>query len=376
MGSGPQRVLVAAAALAALLACGRKSAEEPAAPRPVTLSPENVAVVAERTLRSGPGISGTLRAKREAALRAEVGGAVLEVLAEAGERVEPGRTLARIDASSLQDALLAARSGVAAATNALKVAEADARRARTLAEAGATAVQQAEQAEAAVEGARAQLADAQARLAVAEQQVGKTRVRAPFRGVVAQRQVSAGDVVAPGAPLFTVIDPSRLQLEASIPAARLAEARPGMPVEFEVTGFQGVVFRGEIERVAPAVDAATGQVRIYVDVRNEDGRLISGLYAEGRVAASSQSAPAAPLAAVDTTSDPPTVMRVVHGKAETVPVELGVRDDVAGAVAITSGAAPGDVLVLGSARATLADGAPVEVAAAPEARRARAEKPD
>ncbi len=360
----------AAAALLSLAACGRGGGAQKAgdAPRPVTLSPENVAVVEERTLRSGPGISGTLRARREAVLRAEVGGAVLEVLAEAGERVRAGQPLARIDEAALQDALLAARSGVAAAKNGVKVADANAQRARTLAEAGALAAQQAEQAESALEGARAQLADAQARLSLAEQQVGKTRVRAPFAGVVARRQVSAGDVVAPGGELFTVIDPARLQLEASIPAARLGEVRPGAPVEFGVTGFEGERFAGTIERIAPAVDAATGQVRVYVDVANARGRLISGLYAEGRVASATATALAAPTAAVDETSAPPTVMRVSGGKVEKVAVKLGVRDDAEGAVALTEGVARGDVLVLGSARATLAEGAPVRLAGEPAPR--------
>jgi RND family efflux transporter MFP subunit len=353
-----------AAVLLALAACERGGgAQGPAAElQPVTLSAENVAVVAERTLRSGPGISGTLRARREAVLRAEVGGAVLEVRAEAGQRVGPGEVLARIDDAALRDTLLAARSGVTAARNGLQVAEANAQRARTLAEAGALAAQQAEQAEAALEGARAQVADAQARLALAGQQVGKTRVRAPFAGVVARRQVSAGDIVAPGGELFTVIDPTRLQLEASIPAARLGEVRPGAPVEFDVTGFEGQRFEGTIERISPAVDAATGQVRVYVDVANEGGRLISGLYAQGRVASASSTGLAAPLAAVDVASAPPTVMRVSNGKVEKVAVKLGVRDEREGVVALTEGVERGDVLVLGSARATLAEGAPVRLA--------------
>ncbi len=364
--AGPAVRVFAAAALAVVVAagCGRGTGakDASAAPQAVTLSPENVAVVAERTLRSGPEISGTLRAKREAAIRAEVGGTLLEVLAEAGQRVKEGQVLARVDDASLQQSLLAARSGVSAAKNGLQVAEANAARARTLAEAGAMAAQQAEQAEAALEAVRAQLADAQARLSLAEQQAGKARVRAPFGGVVAQRQASAGDVVAPGAALFTVIDPSRLQLEGTIPAARLGEVKPGAPVEFSVTGFGDQRFGGEIERIAPSVDPATGQVRVYVDVRNEDGRLISGLYAQGRVAAASASALAVPVDAVDASTAPPTVMRVEGGKAKRVPVELGIRDDAAGQVAITSGVQKGDVLVLGSARATLAEGAPVRLA--------------
>ena len=351
-------------ALAGLLAgCGREgNAREAPAQQTITLARENVAVVAERTLRSGPEISGTLRAKREASLRAEVGGTVLAVEAESGQKVEPGQLLARIDDAALQDGLLAARSGVGAAKNAVQVAEANARRARTLAEAGALAEQQAEQAEAALEGARAALADAQARLAVAGQQVGRTRVRAPFAGIVATRQVSTGDVVAPGTPLLTVIDPTRLQLEAAIPAARLAEVRPGAAVDFAVTGFGDDRFHGEIERVAPVVDAATGQVRVFVDVKNEGGRLISGLYAQGRVSSRTDTALAAPVAAVDTSSAPPTVLRVAGGKVERVTVRIGVRDEAAGAVAITDGVSAGDVLVLGSARATLPEGASVEVA--------------
>jgi RND family efflux transporter MFP subunit len=369
-----------AAAVAAILlaACGRSGSakEGPAAAQPVTLAPENVAAVETRTLRSGPELSGTLRARREASIRAEVGGAVLEVLAEVGERVREGRVLARVDDAALQDSLLAARSGVAAAKNGAQLAEANARRARTLAEAGAVAEQQAEQAETGLEAGRAQLADAQARLALAEQQAGKTRVKAPFAGVVAQRQVSVGDVVAPGTPLFTVVDPARLQLEAAIPAARLGEVRPGAKVDFSVTGFEGQRFAGAIERVSPSVDPATGQVRVYVDVRNDDGRLIAGLYAQGRVAARSAEALAVPVSAVDASTTPPTVLRVANGKTEKVVVALGIRDEGAGMIALASGVREGDLLVLGSARASLAEGASVQVAQGGEARRPPPETAD
>jgi RND family efflux transporter MFP subunit len=378
-GRGAVVAAIAAATLAAACGRGKQPAEaapgktpppaaaksagsKPAEAAPVTLSEENVAVVEERALSTGPEISGTLRARREAALRAEVGGAVLEVAAEAGQRVSAGQLLCRIDDTTLRQSLLAARSGVTAAANALRVAEANAKRARTLAEAGALSAQQAEQAEAGLEAARAQVADANARATLAAQQAEKARVRAPFAGVVAQRQVSLGDVVSSGTALFTVIDPARLQFEVSIPAARLGEVRPGARVDFAVTGFAAQRFAGRVDRVAPAVDPATGQVRVYVDVPNEDRRLISGLYAQGRVAATTVRAPAAPVDAVDTTTSPPTVMRVANGRIEKAEVRTGLRDDASGEVAITSGVAPGDVLVLGSARAAVAEGAPVRLA--------------
>jgi RND family efflux transporter MFP subunit len=289
-----------------------------------------------------------------------VSAAVLEVFARAGERVTAGQVLARLDDSALTDALLAARSGVTAARNGLRVAEANEGRARTLAAEGAFSAAQAEQAEAGLAAAKALLADAQARLSQAELMAGKTRVRAPFAGVVSEQQVSAGDVVAPGAPLFTVIDPSRLELEAAVPAARVGEVTVGAGVTFRVTGFGGG-FQGRVDRLNPAVDAATGQVRLYVDVPNADGRLIAGLYAEGRVATRRETAPAAPESAVDASSQPPTVMRVTGGRVEKVPVEVALRDDVAGTVGFASGVKPGDVVVLGSARGGLADGTPVQL---------------
>jgi membrane fusion protein, multidrug efflux system len=355
-------IAVACVAAALALGCRRGGGRDPAAaPPPVTLEPENVAIVAQETLQSGPQVSGTLRARRAASIRAEVGGTVLEVAVEAGQKVKAGQVLARVEAAALRDAVTAANSGVAAARNGVSVAESNLRRARMLSDAGAIAAQQAEQTEASLEGARAQLADAQARLASARQQASRTVVRAPFSGVVSERQVSTGDVVAPGTALFTVIDPSRLQLEAAIPAALVAEVRPGTRVDFTVTGFERP-FQGDIERINPAVDPGTGQVRIYVDVPNDDGRLVSGLYAQGRAATRRANALAVPASAVDTTTTPATVMRVSDGKVEKVAVETGLRDEVAGRVGIASGVRAGDVLVLASARASLADGAAVKLA--------------
>jgi RND family efflux transporter MFP subunit len=356
-----RRGAVLALALAAATACRRGGGEAPKEAPAVALAPENVATVEEREIRSGPEISGTLRAQREAMLRAEVGGSVVAVLADGGQRVRAGQPLARIQAAALQDQVTAARTGVASAQNGLKVAMAEAERARTLAEAGAMAPRDAERADAGLEAARAQVAEAQARLAAAQEQTSRTAVKAPFDGVVSARQVSVGDVVAPGTALFTVIDPGRLQFDASVPAARLGEAKVDAPVDFRVTGFGERTFAGHIERVNPSVDPATGQVRVYVDVPNERGELLAGLYAFGRIAAETRRLPVAPDGAVDASTDPPTVLRVQGGKVARTPVTVAVRDEMGGVVGFGAGVKAGDVLVVGPARSTLADGAAVRV---------------
>ncbi|HXE58050.1 MAG TPA: efflux RND transporter periplasmic adaptor subunit, partial [Gemmatimonadales bacterium] len=258
-------------------------AEETAAPT-VTLGPENVAVVETMTLRSGPNISGTLDPERKAVLRAEVAGAIVELRAEAGQPVRRGTVLARIDETALQDAFLSARAAVRSAETALQVARRNAERSEALAAAGAIAERDLEQARWNAMSAEAALADAQARLAAAGKQLGKTTLRAPFDGVVSEARASLGDVVQPGAELFTVVDPSSMELAATVPADRLAELTPGTAVEFTVSGFPGRSFTGRVQRINPAVDPATRQVRIYATIPNAGRALVAGLFAEGRVA--------------------------------------------------------------------------------------------
>jgi RND family efflux transporter MFP subunit len=348
--------------MACLLGCnGQKGdAASQEAESSVTLGPENVARVEPRKLQSGPVISGTLQARKAATLRAEVGGPVLEVKVDQGQPVKRGQLLARIDDVALQDQFLAARSSARLAENSLQVAVAEEERNEKLSKAGVITRRDFERAQLARHQAQAQLADAHSRLALAREQVGRTRIVAPFDGVVSERQVNAGDVVQPGGALVTVVDPTSLELEASVPAEYAGHIESGTAVDFRLPGSANQTFSGQIERINPAVDPATGQVRIYVTIPNVQQALLVGLSAQGRVASDSREALALPLEAVDLRTTSPSVLRVRDGKVERVSVTLGLRDDVAQQLEVRSGLQAGDVVVLGSAR-DLADGTRVQV---------------
>ncbi|WP_199746845.1 MULTISPECIES: efflux RND transporter periplasmic adaptor subunit [Corallococcus] len=348
-------------------ACGQRSEEvAPTEPTVVSLGPENVVRVEPMKLESGPVISGSLQAQRLASVRAEVGGSILDVHADQGQAVKEGELLARVDEGTLREQVQAASSTVRVARNALQVARADERRNQILVRQGVITRRDFERAQLARTQAEGQLADAQARLKLAQDQLGRTKVTAPFAGVVSERQVHAGDIVQPGAPLFTVVDPATLRLEASVPAAQLGQVQVGTSVDFRVNGFADRAFKGQVERINPAVDPATGQVRIYVNIPNTEQALLAGLFAEGRVASQAKEALAVPVDALDTRQEPPTVQRVSNGKVEQVAVTLGLRDDVAQAVEVRSGLKAGDVVLLGSAR-DLTAGTPVKLTAAPQA---------
>jgi membrane fusion protein (multidrug efflux system) len=366
-----RNVLLLASLTLGIAACGRGDGEAQAetAPAAMTVGPENIAVVQEAAVTSGPVISGSLAAERDATIRAQIGGAVLETLADQGTRVRRGQLLARLDDSGVRDQFLSARSGVGTAQTSYEIAQRELDRARKLEAGGAIATRDREQAERAHSAASSALADARARFSAAQQQLGHTRITAPFDGVVSVRQASAGDVLTPGAPVMTVVDPSTMRLEASVPAAQIGAVRIGMPVAFTVAGYEGRQFTGRVTRLSPSADAVTRQVPIVVSIPNSGNALVAGLFAEGRVSSEQRTAPMLPASAVNQAGAQPMVLRVKGGIAEAVPVHVGIADDTEERIEITGGLAIGDTVLVGAAQG-ITPGTPVRIGAVTDTRAA------
>ncbi len=344
--------------------CNQKVEGEGAAPASlaVQIGAENVVSVQSGTIIVGPIISGELSPTREATVRAELGGAVLEVAVEEAQAVAKGALLARIETRTLEDARQSAASAVRSAENQLAVARRETERTERLVEAGALAARELDVARNTVSAAEAAVADARSRLAGAERSLGDTTIRAPFSGIVASRNVHTGDIVVPGAEMFRIIDPSSMRLEASVPSEDLSILRVGANVDFTVRGYDRS-FTGRIERIAPQADPTTRQVPIYVAIPNPGSRLVAGLFAEGRVVSSSASGLIVPINAVNTSDPEPWVLRVRNETTERVPVVLGLRDPRREQVQIASGLTEGDVLLRGAAQG-ISPGTPVKLAAA------------
>jgi RND family efflux transporter MFP subunit len=359
------RAAMAALALMVVAACGKEGdAAQEKAPAVVSLGPEAVSVVAREEIRTGPQLSGTLTAEREAKVRAQVGGQVLSVSADVGQAVRGGQPLARIDATALSDAATSAASQVASAGLAVEVAERNYERAQTLNRAGAMSDRDLETARTQLAQARAQVAGARSTRATAQKQLANTSVESPIAGVVAARPVSAGDIVQPGAELFTVVDPKSMRLEASVPASDLGSLRVGSTVRFTVNGYPGRTFTGTVKRIAPAADSQTRQVPVVVSIPNDEGTLVAGLFAEGRVDATVRQGIMVPSSALDERGVTPTVLRLRGGKVERVVVQTGLRDPDSERVEVTAGLAAGDSVLVGAAVGT-APGTPVQINAAP-----------
>ena len=328
--------------------CGGSAAAAGAPATPVvTLVAEDLATVQRSELASGPIVSGTLTARRHATVRAEVGGSVIAVYADRGTVVAEGAPLLRIEGRAMVDAQIAAASDVRAGEDALAIVRRRLTRAEALLAGGAIPADEVDDARQALTSADAKLAASRARLSAANDALAHTLVRAPFAGVVSARPVSDGDIVESGNVVVEILDPKAMYVEGSVPAAEIGTVHVGAPVELTVTGYPGRTFAGRIERVNPAADPTTRQVPVFIEIANGDGKLVAGLFAEGRIAPDTSPALLVPDGAVDRAGESVSVVRLAGGRLERRAVQTGRRDPNGVLIEIRSGVALGDTVVIG-----------------------------
>jgi RND family efflux transporter MFP subunit len=356
--------VVAVAALAAgLAACGRggsgASAETVVS---VTLGASDLALVQTTTLRSGVPLSGALEPKVTVEVGAPIAEQLLEVFVNEGDAVRAGEPLVRFRDDVLKAAAASARADLATARMQASVAVQESTRAQTLLAEGAISPRDRDNALVGLEQARARQALTEATLANAQDRLENSTVKSPISGVVSKRWAQAGDRVDFGKPVITIVNTSVLQLEASVDARWAMSLRVGRPVALTVANMEHDTIVGRISRINPTADAATRQVRIYVDVPNP-GRLVGGLFVSGRALLEEvRGALAVPQPAVRLEGEARTpVVYVVKGdRVARRTVALGVEDPDRGLVQITRGLQAGERVIVGPVD-RLADGTRVEI---------------
>ena len=315
-------------------------------------------------------VSGTLVAREEAQVAARVDGlTIVEVDAEDGDRVKEGQVLARLDRAQL-DAMLAendaatkradaatdqARSLIAQSQAQVQFANSDFDRARKLG-AGVMAASTIEQREMSMKTAQAQLAAAQNALGVAEAdrksrdaerqellvRIDRTEVKAPVSGVVSRRSAKPGAAASSaGEPLFRIIEDGAIDLEADVPEQSLARLAAGMPAELKLPGVDAPV-AGRVRLVNQEVDKAsrTGKVRIALE---DISHAHIGAFASGEVELTRRDGVSAPASALTREGDSARLDVVRDGKVEQRQVTPGIVNGEA--VEIKQGIAEGESIV-------------------------------
>ena len=233
---------------------------------------------AERTLQS---FDGVVEAVRSSVVAAQVAGAIVALEAKAGDRVQAGQTLARIDARAAEHNASASRAQVQSAQALLDVARKDFERQKQLFDKQYISQAALERAESQFKAAQAQAAALLAQADAARTQSGLHVLRAPFAGVVAEVPVALGDMALPGKPLLTLYEPGALRVSAALPQGLLGAPVAGLKVEFPgLPDERRWVTPGAAQlQWLPTVDAATHTVQLRITLPAAQPGLAPGLFA-------------------------------------------------------------------------------------------------
>ncbi|GAA4494639.1 efflux RND transporter periplasmic adaptor subunit [Pseudaeromonas paramecii] len=282
------RLALAAALLLGLAATGAALTRSPTpAPAPAATPPAaalTVSVTRPRTQHWPMTISanGSITAWQEAVVGAEIGGLRLtELRVEIGDRVSKGEILARLQDDTVRAELAQTAASLEEAQAALQEATANADRARRVQGKGTLSEQQATAYLVAEKAAKARVAGLQAAVQNARLRPAQTRIAAPDDGTITHRLATLGAVVQTGDELFRLNRGDRLEWRAELPAAELAQIRPGMPVRLTTNAEQ--ILDGTVRRIAPTLDAASRTGLVYVDLAAHPD-IRAGMFAHGDIA--------------------------------------------------------------------------------------------
>jgi len=352
-----------------LVSCGPADRTKPApantAPRPVRVGRVELRPM-ERTLQ----VVGSLSARDEATVAAQVAGQIEKNHVDFGDRVTAGQELVLIDVTAYealvrQSAANLARAGASAAN-----AEQNLKRIQELQKEKIASTSDLEQAVAESAKAQADVKAVEATDAIARLNLERSRVRAPFDGAVAQRLASVGDYVAIGTPIVRIVQTDPLRLRLEVPERESVVVRPGQAVRLTVDG-ETNSYPGRIVRIAPAVREADRMLLVEADVPNPGG-LRAGLFARAQIIVNpKEPALSIPPNAVITFAGIEKVVALQDGQAAEKTVTTGRRGT--GWIEVMSGVSEGETVVLNPAGIHTGQPLTIENAAAAPATNARTE---
>jgi len=294
-------------------------------------------------------------------IESRVSGYVEKVLVDKGSKVRRGQLLVVLSAPEMG-------SQTSASEASLRQAEADVAQAKATAAAAAStyerllqaaktpgavagneliqAQKQEEAAEAVVQAREASLKAASSQLRLTQEMEAYLHVTAPFDGIITERIVHPGMMVATGShqALLRLQQTSHLRLIEPVPEAYVGDLAHGKQVTFHVPAHPGKNYSGQIARIPESLDSQSRSMMVELDVFNTDGSLAPGMYPTvDWPVTSGESLLFVPASSVVTTTERTFVIIAANGRAHWVNVRKGVASG--GQVAVRGELEPGELVL-------------------------------
>jgi HlyD family secretion protein len=305
--------------------------------------PVTIAAVVQHEFADVISAVGTLKARETSPLSPKVAGPVNQVLVDIGDPVIAGEVVIRLDRTNYDLGVKQAQAALAAAGAAVSRADAqfeqagkEFHRATELLEEKVIPQSRFETAEAAfkcareaVSHAKAQRGRAKAALETALEHLKDTEIRSPIGGAVVERTVEIGQAVAPGDQLLRIVDQAYLKADIDLPEGDIGRLAPDDTAMIMVDAYPEEVFPGKVVSINPMVDRQTRTFRVRIQVPNQQGKLMDGMFARVRLSVGRHCALAVPRDVLSRLPGSGTyyVFFVEGNKAVKRTVEIGAVND-------------------------------------------------
>jgi len=297
-------------------------------------------------------ITGTLTATIQTIVKSRVSGDIREISVREGMSVKAGELVASIDPTEFQLRVSEREAALRSAQAQLEQARRTLANNQALLEKNFISQNAFDNARWSVDVASASSDSAQSLLDQARKSLADARITAPMSGQVSQRFVQPGEKVSPDNRIVSIVDLSRLEVEAQAPAGEAGSLRIGQRVMMRIEGLPES-FSGRVLRINPATQAGTRAIAVYIGLDRGDERLRAGLFAQGSlVLETREGVIAVPPAAVRDAAGRRFVYVIEGEVIAEREVKLGLVDDSArapsgapGLVEVTSGLASGERVI-------------------------------
>jgi RND family efflux transporter MFP subunit len=316
---------------------------------------------------------GTVQCKVPVTVSAKITGILEKLYVDQGQMVQKGQLLAELDAMELRAREMAAQAAKNRAQRDLARAQADMVKAQAnlgLAQSNYqrdlevfkpgyiskaafdTTKAQLKVAESEVAASKATVTAQEAAVKQAESETHAaaaihkyTHIIAPMDGLITVRKAEIGNIIAPGTPIFQMVDLDQIWVAAWIDQAQVAQLREGQKAAIKLRS--GRTFQGEVVRLNKEGDTVTRELEVDVKFEKLPEPLVIGEEAEVDIDTGRQTGPAIPLSAVMERQGAKGVLVVAKGVAQFRPVSLGLRDGQRAAV--LKGVKEGEMVIVNPA---------------------------
>jgi RND family efflux transporter MFP subunit len=313
---------------------------------PLEFAQRDVVSLQAKRLAVELAVPGSVHAVSQATVRAKLSAEVKRVLVREGDRVTAGQSIAEFDTAQLRAQMAERKAALESSRAQLAMADRTRQANAQLVKQNFISQNAFDTADSAHQVQIAAVATAQAQLELTQLSMTDAVVRAPISGTVSKRHVQPGEKVSFDAPLLSIVDLAQLEVQAQVPISDVTQIRKGMPTHVDVEGIAGRKFEGRVERINPSAEPGTRTINVYVSLANEESLLKAGMFARVLLTISPEvEVSALPLSAVRTEAAQTFVWVVVDQKLARRSIATGKRDERAQLVEVTSGLAPGEVVL-------------------------------